>query len=134
MSKIEQYLKELELPFEKGGEDTWIVQPRTAILTRIGICLNDPIVTFTVNVANVGKDMKNFTKIDTHSLLWWNAEKMLHAAYGYVNGSIVLTGALEFSNLDLNEFKGMIDDISIGIDSHFEIIRSWVPQGQERAA
>ncbi len=123
MNKVEEYLKELALPFEKKGE-TWIVQPRTNFNTRIGIRIEGPIITFTTNVVNIGQD-KGATSLDAHRLLYWNANEMMHAAYGITGESLVLTGALEFENLDFNEFQGMIDDISMGVDTHFVEIRSW---------
>jgi len=134
MNKIEKFLNELALPFELVEEDTWVVQPRTTLTTRIGIRIEGPIVTFTVNVVNLGEAQKFFTKLDTHRLLWWNATQMLHAAYGVSGGSLVLTGALEFENLDLNEFQAMIDDISLGVDTHFSEIRSWIGVTEMEAA
>lgn len=134
MSKVKDFLNELALPFSEVGENTFVVQPRTAINTRIGISVEDEIVTFTTNVVSLGEDMKNFTKLDTHQLLWWNATQMLHAAYGISGENVVLTGALEFENLDLNEFQGMIDDISMGVDQHFATVRSWVGLTTEKEA
>lgn len=134
MTKVKDFLKELALPFSVMGGNTFVVQPRTTINTRIGITVEDEIVTFTTNVVDLGEDMKNFTQLDTHKLLWWNATQMLHAAYGVSGNNVVLTGALEFENLDLNEFQGMIDDISMGIDSHFAIVRSWVGLSTEKEA
>lgn len=124
MQKIENMIKDLSLPFEKEDE-TFLVQPRTNITTRIGIRAEGPIVTFTVNVVNIGVKLENFTKLDTHRLLWWNATEMIHAAYGITGNNLVLTGALELENLDLNEFQGMIDDISVAIDTHFQEILGW---------
>ena len=56
-------------------------------------------------------------------MLRFNATALLHAAYGIEGDMIILSGALEVENLDFNEFQAMIDDISLGIDSHFASIR-----------
>lgn len=121
MKKVEEYLKEMALPFTKTGDNTWIVQPRTNLNTRIAIQVNEPVITFSTVVAQP----RNPRRAPYRQLLVWNATFLLHAAYGIVGENIVLSGALEFENLDLNEFRGMIDDISMGIDSHFAIIREW---------
>lgn len=128
MNKIEQFLEELALPFEKAGEDTWVVQPRTTVNTRIAIRVDDSVVTFSANVAPFAGEAGPGSAFDAlmyQQLLVWNATEMLHAAYGISGDHVVLSGALEFENLDLNEFRGMVDDISLGVDSHFATIRSW---------
>lgn len=115
---VEVFMEKMSLPFERKG-DTWTLQPRTIRVTRIGIQLVGDVLTFSTPVR----------KFDTKSLdlfeqiLRWNATQMLHAAYGIEGSMIVLSGALEVENLDFNEFQAMIDDISLGIDSHFTVIR-----------
>ncbi len=120
---IENFITRMGLEWNSIDGITWAVQPRTQQVTRIGVRLEDNVLTFSTPVmprewTENGQDTKVY-----ETLLRFNATQMLHAAYGIEGDMIILSGALEVENLDFNEFQAMIDDISLGIDSHFETIR-----------
>lgn len=118
MKQIEEFMKQMGLPFTNVGDNTWAAQPSTNIVTRIGIRLEGDVLTFSTPVAENKEDAALYA-----AMLRFNATDLLHAAYGIEGDKIVLSGALAAENLDFNEFQAMIDDISLGIDTHFAAIR-----------
>ena len=56
-------------------------------------------------------------------LLELNSE-LMHSSYGLSEGRVVLSGAQELQNLDLNEFQAVLDDMTMALDTHLATLFS----------
>jgi len=120
---IESYLMRSRLPFEEVGTgDMWVVRD-PSWGENIVISLAGPLVLFRVKVlelAEIARQDALFAE-----LLRLNATDMVHGAYGVSDGSVVLTCALRVENLDYNEFQGTIDDFSMALSKHYEMLAAF---------
>jgi len=48
-------------------------------------------------------------------LLEYNAEGLVHTAYGLEKEHIVLSSALELENLDMNELQATLDEVDLAL-------------------
>lgn len=122
---IVSFINEIGLPYEVLPQDnSWALQPRTEITTRIAISINENVVLFSTPVLDLGTIGGNQGEL-FRTMLRLNA-RQLHAAYTLVSDNhVTLEGSLESENLDYNEFQGMIDDICLGIQTDFNSLRNW---------
>ena len=119
---IESYLIRSGAKYEELEDDMWVVHD-TGSTEKIVIRLAGPLVLFRVKVLELDKITRReelFMK-----LLELNAGDMVHGAYGIANDAIVLTCALRSENLDYNEFQGTIDDFSLALTNHYEMLASF---------
>jgi hypothetical protein len=122
--RVVSFIDEIDLPYENLSENSWAIQPRTSITTRIAVTINDNVVLFSTPVLDLSKVNKNHS--DLYKTMLKLNSRQLHAAYTLIDENhVTLEGSLEVKNLDYNEFRGMIDDICIGIQTDFETLRSW---------
>jgi hypothetical protein len=59
-------------------------------------------------------------------LLEYNANSLLHAAYGLEGNTMVLASALELDSLDLNELEAVLADMDVALGEHVPVLRSLV--------
>ncbi|MEM6961857.1 MAG: YbjN domain-containing protein [Myxococcota bacterium] len=119
---IESYLMRSGLPHQEVGRDTdamWLLEGR-ASGERIVVRLDGPLVLFRVKVlelSTVAEEPALYAQ-----LLQWNAEDMVHGAYGVSDGNVVLTCTLRIEHLDYSEFQGTLDDFSLALTNHYETL------------
>lgn len=119
---IESYLMKSGLHTEEVEEDMWVVHD-TASTENIVVRLAGPLVIFRVKVMELEKVERKVELFQT--LLELNAAEMVHGSYGVAGDAIVLTCALRTENLDYNEFQGTIDDFSMALTKHYELLASF---------
>ena len=119
---IEAYLTRSGLHHEEVEEDMWVVHD-TASTENIVVRLAGPLVIFRVKVMELDK-VERKTELYA-KLLEINAAEMVHGCYGIANDAVVLTCALRSENLDYNEFQGTIDDFSLALTKHYELLASF---------
>ncbi len=120
--KIEEYLLELELPYEKVAEDMWIVKDEYDYLDNIVLIYSPPILILRVKVMPVPEENKEelFRK-----LLELNATDLLHGAYAIDGNNIIIIDTLEVENLDLNELQASIEAISMALVQHYKVLSKY---------
>jgi len=113
-SDIQSYLLKMELPHEEPREGTWVVQGleglENMVITQAG-----PVVVFRVRVMEIPRTHREDL---FRTLLELNATEMMHGAYGIEGDAVVISDALQFENLDYNEFAATVDDITLAVASH----------------
>lgn len=119
---IESYLMKAGIHHEEVERDMWVVHD-TGSSENIVVRLAGPLVIFRVKVMEVAR-VERKTEL-FQKLLELNAEEMVHASYGFANGAVVLTCSLLSENLDYNEFQGTIDDFSLALTNHYEMLASF---------
>lgn len=124
---VESYLIQTEVPHEQVDATTWVVQPGGQT-HRIAIKIQDPIVLISTPVMEVTDDTPQREQL-FRTLLELNAE-LFHASYGLQQHNVVLSGAQELENLDLNEFQAVLDDITMALDNHQNRLGTWKGGGR----
>ncbi len=113
---VENFLIDLEMPFERLDDGLWVVVNADDHNENVVVFLADSVLSFRVKVFDL-PPQPNATLL--HRLLELNATDIVHGAYGIEGESVVLVGALEVENLDLNEFQAIMDSFSLAISQHY---------------
>jgi hypothetical protein len=108
---IEEYLIQIDLPYEKIDDKMWIIHDEVDNINNIVVLYDDPVITFRVKVMEVPETNKEkFYRF----LLELNAN-LLHGAYSISDNNVILIDNLEAENLDYNEFQATIDSIILAL-------------------
>lgn len=128
---IESYLMRSNLSYkslrEEEGEDIWLVRDSSSG-ENIIISLSGNLVLFRVKVLEletVEDKLPLFEK-----LLELNASDMVHGSYGVANDAVVLTAGMILETLDYNEFQGVVDDLTLALTNHYEMLSSLTQSGE----
>lgn len=112
---IESFLIQAELPYEEVGDGMWVMQGEGAI-EQIVLGFAPPVLVYRVHIMNIPeKDREECFKI----LLELNSSEMVHGAYGIEGDKIVIVDSLPIENLDFEEFRATIDDITLAVADHY---------------
>jgi|SRR5690606_12201980 len=128
---VESFLIHSRLPYEIIAEGTWVLHPESAHNAQIVIKASPPIVLFSIQMFELSDDIKDREGL-FRLLLELNGE-LLHAAYALQGGQVVLAGAQQLENLDINEFQAMVDDMCMALDTHFNRLAQLVAPGSKAA-
>ncbi len=114
---IESYFVRAQLSYKEVDKDIWVLKDQ-ASSENIVVSLAGPLLLFRVKVLELDEVADSLALF--RELLLLNASDLVHGAYGIADDAIVLTCALQFENLDYNEFQGTIDDFSLALTKHYE--------------
>lgn len=119
---LERYLIQLERGFEHSEDGTYVVSAganRPPIALRVA----GPVLVAQIDVGpTLNGAAPRQAKLYRH-LLELNATGLLHAAFAIENERIVLSAALEISNLDLNELQAVLADMDLALSEHLPGLR-----------
>ena len=131
---IESYLMRSNLSFKSlreeesaEGEDIWLVRDASSG-ENIIISLSGNLVLFRVKVLEL-EPVENKLPL-FEKLLELNASDMVHGSYGVSNDAVVLTAGMILETLDYNEFQGVVDDLTLGLTNHYEMLSSLTQSGE----
>jgi hypothetical protein len=110
---VENYLLQLDRRFENDG-GTFLLQGTGA---TIAMRVSPPIVAFRVFIGAVPAEEPQKAALFA-KLLEYNATDLMHISYGVDHEQVVLSGALELENLDLNELEAVLSDIDLALARH----------------
>ena len=123
---IESYLMRSNLSYKTVGDDEgegmWLVRDMKDG-ENIVVHIAGPLLLFRVKVMDL-EDVSDRVAI-FERLLELNASDMIHGSYGVADGAIVLTAGLGLENLDYNEFQGTVDDLTMALTNHYEILKTF---------
>ncbi|MDH5672250.1 MAG: YbjN domain-containing protein [Myxococcales bacterium] len=120
---IESYLTGSGYSHEEVADGTWMVQDPESPAARIVVRLESDLVVFRLMVMPLGKVKKREQLFE--ELLRLNVSDMVHGAYGISDDTISMTCALRLENLDLNELRGTLDDFTLALSRHREVLSSY---------
>ena len=118
-SKIEQYLIDLKYSYEELEPNFWLLKDDEHDLEGIAIMYDDPLVIVEVQVMDAPK--KNREEF-FRKLLELNANDMIHGAYGLDGDKVVIIDTWEHETLDFEEFRAVLDAISLTLTQHYPIL------------
>ena len=118
-NKIEQYLIDLKYSYSEVKPNLWLLDDTEHDLEGIAVIYADPLVIVRVQVMNVPEKnrMEFFAK-----LLELNACDMIHGAYGLEGDKVVIIDTLEYDTLDYEEFRAVLDAISLALTQHYPVL------------
>jgi len=121
-SKIEQYLVNLMLTYQKIGANLWLLDDEEHSLHSVAIMQADPFVIFRSEVMDSPKD--NLLELYT-KLLELNATDVIHGAYALEKNKIVLLNTLQYDTMDYEQFRATLDSFSFALSQHYPILSKY---------
>lgn len=95
----------------------WAVEPGGDFEITIVVHYSPPVVVLRVKVMTLPEDRSRADQL-CRRLLELNATDLLHGSYGIQQNEIVLTEALELTNLDYQVFQASYESITLALASH----------------
>ena len=120
---VESYLRHTGIAHDQVEDTTWLLTLEDARTSHIVARIEEPIILFSTPVFEVADNTPDRAGL-FQRLLELNSE-LMHSAYALQGGKIVLSGAQELENLDLNEFQAVIDDMTMALDRHMPQLSPW---------
>ena len=112
---IRSFLDRLNLPVEPIAEDMWLVRPQEG--AELVVHYAPPVLVLRVRVMPLPTDTAQANDLNRR-LLEANARDLVHGSYGIEGDHVVLTDALELTDLDYSEFQSSVDSLSLALASH----------------
>ena len=123
---LEGFLGRLERRFEKLPEGTYIVSMgggRPLVAMRLA----PPVLVLEVVIGKVPSAPPEQLSTLYRRLLEFNADGLLHAAYGLQGDQIQLSAALELESVDLNELEAVLADLDMALAEQVPALRELSP-------
>ncbi len=95
----------------------FVIRPGGTPDAQVVVHLTPPVLLMRMNVMPVPHDPDTSAKL-ARRLLELNANDLVHGAYGISGGDIILTEALELTNLDFSEFLAAYESMTLALASH----------------
>ena len=95
----------------------YVVRPGGTPDAQVVVHLTPPVLLMRMNVMPVPDDPDAAAKL-SRRLLELNATDLVHGAYGISGQDIILTEALELSDLDFSEFLAAYESMTLALASH----------------
>ena len=125
---IEAFLARSGHPHREVAENTWLVSDPSEEREHVVVRLAEGLVIFRMKVLPLERVDAGKREAFFEALLRFNAEDMVHGAYGISEGDLVLIATLRVENLDFSEFSGTLDDFSIAMTNHHPKLRGYVAE------
>jgi len=121
---LEVYLTRLARPFEKVGDQTYLVG-LGAEKPPLGVRVSAPVVVFQVDVGALPGGLAPAAEARLYRrLLELNATDLVHVAYGIENGHIALDAAMDLDSLDFREVDAVLADLDLAMAKHVPELRA----------
>ncbi|MGH7583013.1 MAG: hypothetical protein ACREL5_07310 [Gemmatimonadales bacterium] len=116
---VRSYLDRLMLPVTQVAEDMWVI--RTTEGAELVVHYAPPVLVLRVRVMPLPDDVGKAGEL-ARRLLEFNARDLVHGSYGVEGDHIVLTDALELTNLDFSEFQASVESLTMALSSHLSTL------------
>jgi hypothetical protein len=122
---VENYLMQLDRRYENEG-GTYVLPGASA---PIAVRVTPPIVAVRAIIGAIPDEEAQQTRF-FRRLLEYNATDLMHVSYGIEGGRVVISGALELENLDINELEALLSDIDMALARHVPVLHEVIgPRG-----
>jgi len=102
----------------------WVVKTGSSLDFDFVVHYSPPVAVLRVKVIDLPKEPTAVAKL-SRRLLELNASDMVHGAYGVEENAVVVTEALELSQLPFEEFQAAYESIALALASHLREIGSF---------
>jgi hypothetical protein len=122
---LEGFLTKLERKFERAADGTYIVS-MGAGRPLVAIRVATPVLVLEVVIGDVPSAPTERMLVLYRRLLEFNADQLLHAAYGIQGQQIMLSAALELVSVDPNEIEAVLADLDMALAEQVPQLRELV--------
>jgi hypothetical protein len=122
---LEGFLSKLERKYERAAEGTYVVSMGIG-RPLVAIRMATPVLVLEVMIGDVPDQTPERQLVLYRRLLEYNAERLMHAAYGIQGQQIVLAAALELVSVDLNELEAVLADLDMALSEQVPVLRELV--------
>ena len=119
---LEAYLTASSYRHEQVAEDTWLISD-TSEAGNVVVRIQDNWVIFRLKVMTLAATTKREALFE--KLLSLNASDLSQAAYALMDGEVVLTSAHRLDTLDLEELRETLDEFSMAVATHHNLLHSF---------
>lgn len=116
---VRAFLDRLDMPVESVAEDMWLL--RTDEGAELVVHYAPPVLVLRVRVMPLPADKVQACELN-RMLLEFNARDLVHGSYGIEGEHVVLTDALELTDLDFSEFEASVDSLALALASHLNLL------------
>jgi len=128
---IEAYLSRSGHPHREVADGTWLVSDPSDDRDHIVVRVTEDLIVFRLKVLEIAQVPETQRPALYEELLRFNAEDMIHGAYGITDGDLLMIATLRLEHLDFNEFSGTLDDFSVALTKHHPKLRELVSKEGE---
>lgn len=121
---VQSFLDRLDMPVELVADDMWRI--RTPEDAELVVHYAPPVLVLRVRVMPLPGDGAKSAEL-CRRLLEYNARELVHGSYGIEGDDVVLTDALELTDLDFSEFEASVDSLALALASH---VSALAPYGE----
>ena len=122
---LEGFLSKLERKYERAAEGTYVVSMGPG-RPLVAMRLATPVLVLEVVIGEVPAAPAERLLVLYRRLLEYNADRLLHAAYGIQGSQIMLSAALELVSVDLNELEAVLADLDMALAEQVPVLRELV--------
>ena len=131
--KIEQYLTDMMLTYEKVNSNIWLLEDEERTLQGVVIIQAEPLVIIRAEIMNIPKNnvLELYTK-----LLELNATDIIHGAYALDNDNkkIILINTLHYDTMDYDDFRSSLEAFSLALATHYPILSKFREKSSSKEA
>ncbi|MBN2050563.1 MAG: YbjN domain-containing protein [Spirochaetales bacterium] len=118
-SKVESYLINLGVTYERVTEGTWVINDDEKGLEQVVILLEEPLIVLRVRVMETPSSNREAL---FQQLLKLNATDVIHGAYALDGNDVILIDTLQYDSMDFNDFQSSLDAIGLALAQHYPIL------------
>ena len=131
--KIEQYLTDMMLTYEKVDGNIWLLEDEERTLQGVVIIQAEPLVIIRAEIMGIPKNnvLELYTK-----LLELNATDVIHGAYALDrdNNKIILVNTLHYDTMDYDDFRSSLEAFSLALATHYPILSKFREKSPSKEA
>ena len=121
-SKVEQYLIDLMITYQKVDTNLWLLDDEDHSLQGVVVMQADPLVIVRAEIM----DVPDSNLLELYSiLLELNATDIINGAYALDNKKIVLIESMQYDTMDYEDFRATLDSFSLALTQHYPILSKY---------
>ncbi len=126
---LESYLIRMDVEHEEIAEGMYLVRGGEEGLPLV-LDHSPPLLVLRLKVMDLPSSDPELTHL-YRSLLEWNANELVHGAYGIEKNEVVLLDTLQLEALDYGRLQASVESLLMAAAGHMERIRSLAPSTAE---
>lgn len=126
---FDDYLVRLGVDYEELDDGLWVIRSDEA--TSVVVSYSPPLVLLRLKVMELPQLDDARCAGLYRRLLELNATDIVHGSYGIEGNEVVLSDALDLSDLDFGELRSSYESLALAATSHTPMLKELVAVGQE---
>ncbi len=126
---LESYLLRMGVEYEEVDDNMWLLKPQDT--AGVVIHYTPPVVLLRLKVMDLPRVQNGQLAPFYRRLLELNASDIVHGSYGIEENDVVLSDALELSDLDYTELRSSYESMVLAATSHVSELAGMIPVAHE---